>query len=205
MELHLALVHYPVVNRRGEIVASAVTNLDLHDLARAARTFNAAACYIVTPLKDQQELAGDLIRHWCEGVGFRLHPERGNALRRLRIVESLEAAREEILARSGRYPLVWATSAREIRGALAHGLARRILKGTEGPVLMLFGTAWGLSGTVLEEADAVLEPIRGVDDYNHLSVRCAAAILLDRLLGEERVTEARGSGFGPDDRKDDGS
>ncbi|MCP4687771.1 MAG: RNA methyltransferase, partial [Desulfobacterales bacterium] len=33
--LHLALLHYPVVNKNGEPVASAVTNLDLHDISRA--------------------------------------------------------------------------------------------------------------------------------------------------------------------------
>jgi len=56
-DLYVALVHYPVLNRKGEIIASALTNLDLHDLARTARTYNIPSCYIVTPLKDQQALA----------------------------------------------------------------------------------------------------------------------------------------------------
>jgi hypothetical protein len=187
MLLYLALIHYPVVNRRGEIIASAITNLDLHDMARSARTFNVAACYVVTPLRDQGELAGDLIRHWCEGEGFRQHPERGSALRHLRVVESLDAAREDIRRESGMLPVMWATSARETTGGLAHSLARRALRAAEGPCLVLFGTAWGLAESVLDEADAILEPIRGVDGYNHLSVRCAAAIILDRLLGEDRT------------------
>ncbi|MCU0573301.1 MAG: RNA methyltransferase [Syntrophobacteraceae bacterium] len=185
MVLYLALIHYPVVNRRGEIIASAITNLDLHDMARSARTFNVAACYVVTPLRDQQELAGDLIRHWCEGEGFRLHPERGSALKHLRIVQSLHAAREDIRREVGMPPVTWATSARETTGGLDHCLARLALKETDGPFLVLFGTAWGLAESVLDEADAILEPIRGVDGYNHLSVRCAAAIILDRLLGED--------------------
>jgi hypothetical protein len=108
----------------------------------------------------------------------------------LKVVQSLDAAREDIRSRSGRCPVVWATSARETGGALAHGHARRILNETDRPVLILLGTAWGLAGRILEEADAVLEPIRGADGYNHLSVRCAAAILLDRLLGEERAAGA---------------
>lgn len=186
MTLLLALIHCPVVNRRGEVIASAITNLDLHDLARAACTFNVAACYIVTPLRDQQALAGDLLRHWCEGVGFELHPERGNALKRLKIADSLQEVKEDIQSRFGSAPLVWATSAREIEGALSHERARKVLADGERPCLLLFGTAWGLAESVIEEADAVLEPIRGVGDYNHLSVRCAAAILMDRLLAADR-------------------
>jgi hypothetical protein len=186
MTLILALIHYPVVNRRGEIIASAVTNLDLHDLARAACTFKVAACYIVTPLRDQQVLVGDLLRHWCEGVGFELHPERGNALKRLKVAGSLHEVREDVQRRWGSAPLVWATSASEIEGALPHGVARKALRDDARPCLLLFGTAWGLAGSVIEAADAVLEPIRGIDGYNHLSVRCAAAILLDRLLSADR-------------------
>ena len=50
-------------------------------------------------------------------------------------------------------------------------------------VLLLLGTAWGLAPEVLAMADGVLPPIRGVSGFNHLSVRSAAAILFDRLLG----------------------
>jgi len=187
MKLYLALIHYPVVNRRGDIIASAVTNLDLHDMARSARTYDATACYVVTPLKDQRELVRDLIRHWCEGEGFRMHPERGGALKRLRIVESLQEAGEDIQRESGLAPLTWATTARATPHGMPHGLARRRLQETGGPLLLLFGTAWGLAQSVLDEADAVLAPIPGVDGYNHLSVRCAAAVILDRLTGTERA------------------
>ena len=50
-QLFLALIHYPVLNRMGDIIASAITNLDLHDLARSCRTYGVPACYIVTPLR----------------------------------------------------------------------------------------------------------------------------------------------------------
>ncbi|MGC8720905.1 MAG: RNA methyltransferase, partial [Thermodesulforhabdaceae bacterium] len=52
------------------------------------------------------------------------------------------------------------------------------------PVILLFGTAWGLADAVFEQADYILEPIRGKSSYNHLSVRCAAAIIIDRLFGD---------------------
>jgi hypothetical protein len=37
----------------------------------------------------------------------------------------------------------------------------------------------------MEQADYILEPIYGPGEYNHLSVRSAVAIILDRLLGED--------------------
>lgn len=49
------------------------------------------------------------------------------------------------------------------------------------PLVLVLGTGWGLVEEILEKADVILEPIRGMGDYNHLSVRAAAAIMLDRL------------------------
>ena len=54
--------------------------------------------------------------------------------------------------------------------------------------LLLFGTGHGLASSVVELADLVLAPVVGPADddggfYNHLSVRSAAAIILDRLCG----------------------
>ena len=50
--------------------------------------------------------------------------------------------------------------------------------------LIVFGTGWGIAEEVIEKADFFVEPIRGNSDYNHLSVRSAAAITLDRLCGQ---------------------
>jgi hypothetical protein len=179
-------MHYPVLNRRGEIIAAAVTNLDLHDLARAARTYAIPACYMVTPLKDQQALIKRLLDHWCKGVGKELHPDREEALKRLKIADDIGTVKEEIREGCGEAPLVWATTAKEQSGALKHREARRILARRARPCLLLFGTGWGLAPAIMKEADAVLEAIPGRSGYNHLSVRCAAAILMDRLLHTDR-------------------
>ncbi len=181
--LFAALLHYPVLNRMGDIIASAITNLDLHDLARACCTYGLPACYIVTPLKDQQALANRLTTHWIDGKGGEILPERREALKLLKVVESLRAAKEAVFENTGKMPLVWATTAKKGTGALAHQAARDVLQKNDRPVLLVFGTGWGLAPEVFDEVDGVLEPISGANGYNHLPVRSAASILMDRLLG----------------------
>jgi hypothetical protein len=181
--LYLALTHYPVLNRMGDRIASAITNLDLHDLARTCCTYGVPACYIVTPLKDQQALAGRLMKHWIEGVGGEILPARKEALKLLLVVESLSAAIEELERRDGKSPVLWATSAKNGHKGLDHRQARRQIENEDRSCLLILGTGWGLAPEVFDRVDAVLEPILGVNGYNHLPVRSAASILMDRLLG----------------------
>jgi hypothetical protein len=56
----------------------------------------------------------------------------------------------------------------------------------ERPVLLVFGTGQGLSPSLIEKADYGLIPIEGFTEYKHLSVRSAAAIILDRWLGVQK-------------------
>ena len=67
---------------------------------------------------------------------------------------------------------------------------RRQIAEADEPYLLVFGTGWGLTDELLAEADWVLRPVYGVDDYNHLSVRSAVSIILDRLFGEARESKA---------------
>ena len=181
VNLHVALIHYPVVNKHGETVASAVTNLDLHDMARAARTFGVRALHVITPLADQRALAEKIVRHWTSGPGGVHNPKRRAALELVRVTASLAETRLLIAQDCGRPPVVVATCARRYPEACGfEELAGRMAKGI--PHLVLFGTAWGLAPELVAAADAVLEPIVGQGDYNHLSVRCAAAIVMDRLM-----------------------
>ena len=64
------------------------------------------------------------------------------------------------------------------------GRLKEEMKRSKRPHLILFGTGWGLCEEVIDGADIVLSPICGETEYNHLSVRSAAAIVLDRLLGK---------------------
>ena len=182
--LYLALIHYPVHNKNGEVIASAVSNLDLHDISRAAKTYGVQAFYVVTPLADQRELVRQIISHWTEGAGARYNPDRRDALKLIRIVASLDAAMDEI-SRNGRgRPVTVATDARSHPDNISCRALSEMLE-TERPYLLMFGTAWGLTREFIETADYVLAPIMGPTGYNHLSVRSAAAIVLDRLFGEK--------------------
>lgn len=182
VRLYLALVHHPVVNRRNEVIASAVTNLDVHDIARAARTYGVRAFFVVTPVADQQRLAERIVAHWTVGPGADFIPDRRRALELVRVTATLAAALDAAAGLEGERPRVVATCSRAHPGAVGFaGLRRRLAEGRAW--MLLFGTAWGLAPAVIEAADAVLEPIEGATGYNHLSVRSAAAIVLDRLMG----------------------
>ena len=182
LNLSIALLHYPVTNKNGEVVASAVTNLDLHDMARSARTYGVDGFYVVTPLEDQKDLAGRLIDHWVTGGGARYNPKRCEALQRVHIRDNLDQVVAAIEQSGGRRPKTIVTCARRQHGSVSYGALRRVLAdGTPG--LLLFGTAWGLAADVMDAADYILQPIAGNTGYNHLSVRSAVSIVLDRLIG----------------------
>jgi hypothetical protein len=177
-------VHHPVKNKRGETIASAVTNLDLHDIARAAKTYGVKGFYVITPLADQQALVEKIVAHWTEGYGGAYNPARKAALDLVRVRDSLAGAVDEI---KGLHPCgvrVVATCAARRGEALRFEDFRRLLAENRCAYLLVFGTAWGLTEAFINAADFVLEPIRGGFAYNHLSVRSAASIILDRVLGE---------------------
>jgi hypothetical protein len=181
-KVHVALVHYPVVNRIGETIAAAVTNLDLHDIARVSKTFGVSCFFTVTPVADQKMFTERIVAHWTTGPGAEHIPDRRHAMELVRITESVAEAVEIITGIEGRKPTMVATCARPHPRAIPYARLRSMLN-EEWPHLLLFGTAWGLSPEVIAASDHVLAPIVGVNDYNHLSVRSAAAIVLDRLLG----------------------
>ncbi len=182
MKVDVALVHYPVVNKHGETIGSAVTNLDLHDIARAGKTYGVGTYWVITPFAEQQELAAQIVGHWTEGYGGEVNPDRKDALSIIRIVATLEEAIARAGEQYGTRPLVLATCAREQPDTRSCREVQELIQ-QEVPVMLLFGTAWGLSPAVLAMVDGVLPPLAGPTAFNHLSVRSAASIILDRLLG----------------------
>ena len=180
--LHVALIHHPVVSKNGDTIASAVTNLDLHDIARTSKTYGVRSFYVVTPLEDQAELVDKIVAHWVTGAGGAYNPSRREALLLIRVKASYADVLADIRQTENVEPVTVATSARAKPPHLSFGAFRDLLdRGT--PTVLALGTAWGLEQAFIEQSDHILEPIRGGTDYNHLPVRSAAAIILDRVLG----------------------
>ncbi len=182
-KLSVALLHHPVKNKNGEIITSAVTNLDLHDIARIAKTYGVESFYVVTPLEDQRALVEKIISHWIEGWGGTYNPKRKEALTLVKVSDSLARVVDEIKAETGTDVSVVVTCATEKQQALRFEDFRNRLNDPAQNYLLAFGTAWGLTDEFIESSDFVLEPIKGKTKYNHLPVRSAVAIILDRLLG----------------------
>jgi tRNA (guanine37-N1)-methyltransferase len=179
---YVALLHHPMSDRLGDTVTTALTTLDLHDMARTCRTFAIAGFYVVHPIEPQRAIAERILAHW-KGDQAR-HDYRGEALGRVRVVESLEQARADVTARAGE-PRLIATTAKQHPGNMRISAVRSL----PGPALLLFGTGFGMTADLLAKVDCVLEPVLGppgASDYNHLSVRSACAILLDRLYGDRK-------------------
>jgi tRNA (guanine37-N1)-methyltransferase len=189
MKLYIGLVHFPVYNKNRLRIASSITNLDLHDLSRAARTYGVKGLYVITPLLDQQELANRILEHWKVGYGALYNPHRKEALELVRVCSSIQEAAGEIGHVEKGAPLLIATDAlRQEEKTLSYAAAKEFVRSSR-VILLLFGTAWGLDREILERVDYVLDPIEGGTEYNHLSVRAAAAIILDRLAGNREREE----------------
>jgi len=183
MRLYLGLVHYPVYDKNEEKIASAITTVDLHDLSRAARTYAVKQLLIITPLADQQRLVERVCRHWITGFGAHYNPFRKEAVELISVVPSLKGAIDSIAALEGETPFVVATDAREQEEKGISFAEARSMVHRDDLVFLIFGTAWGLAREAFGMTDAILEPIPGAGRYNHLSVRSASAIILDRLAG----------------------
>ncbi len=183
MRVYVGLVHYPVYNKNREMIASSVTTLDVHDIARLSRTYDVKTYYIITPLEEQQRLIMDILNHWTNGYGAKYNPDRKEALSLVRITSSLEDAIDEIEEREGKRPIIISTDANRMEEkTISYKETSDLIKKGE-PIFLLLGTAWGLYKSVLDMSDYILEPIYGRSNYRHLSVRTAAAIIIDRLIG----------------------
>jgi tRNA (guanine37-N1)-methyltransferase len=181
--IYIALLHHPVYDKNGQVVTTAVTNMDIHDIARAAKTYGLKRFYIVTPVKALQKLSLKIIAHWQEGYGAEYNWTRKEALALAQVKDTLDDAILDVERESGSKPQLVVTSARWGKNRTSFAALRKMLRVTPAPFLLLLGTGWGLTEEVLAQSDYILEPIEGGTSYNHLSVRSAATVILDRLLG----------------------
>lgn len=183
--VYLALLHYPVYDKNHQVVTTAVTNMDIHDIARSGRTYGVSGFYVVTPVKALQKLARKIIDHWETGYGSEYNVTRKQALEIARIADSLDDVIIDIERETGKQPAIVVTSARPMVDRTSFTALRDMLNNNTRPFLIIFGTGWGLTEAIISQSDYVLEALEGYTDYNHLSVRSAAAIVLDRLMGRQ--------------------
>jgi hypothetical protein len=181
--LYLALLHHPVLDKNGQVVTTAVTNMDIHDIARSARTYGVRRFFVVTPVPALRALAAKIIEHWEVGYGSTYNTTRKDALSLVVLEPDLDGVMVAIERETGRCPRLVATSARTGGARVRFSQLREELNRSSEPHLLMLGTGWGLAPEVIMRADLYLEPVTGVMSYNHLSVRSAAAIMLDRLRG----------------------
>jgi tRNA (guanine37-N1)-methyltransferase len=185
---YAALMHCDVlVSAEKTVGTTSVTSLDIHDIARSARTYGIKEYYIVTPLSDQQKVVQKLLDFWHHGPGRPYNPNRFEAVNQVFIQESLDAAVARIKAQTGQEPLIVATSAVATphRGLITYHDQHEVWR-HKRPVLFIFGTGRGLAPHIVERADYLLVPLEGMTPFNHLSVRSAAAIIFDRWLGLDK-------------------
>lgn len=183
MRVYIALVHYPVYNKNGKIVATCITGFDLHDIARSAATFGIKRYYVVNPMPAQQEFAGRIVDAWKKDEAAEVNWTRAEALKIVEIKSDLKEAIEDIERIEGQKPKVVMTSAKAEKGLTFKGLKEKIAA-DQYPYLVVFGTGWGMTEEYQKQGDYLLQAIKGPGEYNHLSVRSAAAVILDQLMGK---------------------
>ncbi len=187
--IYIALMHTSVVNRNGVSVTTSVTNMDVHDISRSARTFGVKRYFLVTPILDQHELIGRILDHWRSDHSRQYHPDRVEAVSLVQMAKSFEEVKNVLFTEHGEYPEVVLTDAQLKPKSMSYADYKRELSDPlrVKPILLVFGTGWGISDSFYPEVHRILAPVygqEGAEGYNHLSVRAAVAIILDRLFGQ---------------------
>lgn len=177
-------MHSHVMLDQGREGTSSVTSLDIHDIARSARTYGIKKYFIVTPLEDQHKIVNKLLEFWHTDVGIDYNPQRHEALKLVTLVSTFEEVLQQIEHDESQKPLLLATSAQSTQTVPLISYHDQQKVWSPGrPVVIIFGTARGLASSFVEKCDYQLGPVQGFSSFNHLSVRSAAAIIFDRWLG----------------------
>ena len=182
--VYIGLIHYPIYNKHMEVVTTALTNYDLHDISRTAKTYDVKRYFIVQPVEAQREMASRIMNHWKTGGGVHYNINRKEAFEETELVPTLEDAIAWIEKETGKKPAIVTTDARVYPNTVSYTEMRRKIHEEDTPIFILFGTGFGMTKEMMKQFDYIVEPIYGAGTYNHLCVRSAVAIILDRLLGE---------------------
>ncbi|MFA5478625.1 MAG: RNA methyltransferase [Candidatus Muiribacteriota bacterium] len=177
--VNIVLLHNNIVNKYGNIVETSITNIDVHDIARTCRTYGVSEYSIITRLSSQKKLLADMLSYWIDGDGGNINPDRKTALSIVNHYDDLS----ELEKKYADFKYI-VTDARFYDNSKSYIEMKKIIEDNpQTQFFVLFGTGWGIDPILREKSHYVLNPIEGKTDYNHLSVRAAAAIIIDRLFG----------------------
>ncbi len=180
--VYIALIHYPVYNKQLEIISTACKSIDVHDISRDATTYGVKQFFLVTPVVEQQKLAKKLIDHWIVGQGVKFNDTKSEAFEIVKIKNTIDDVITEIHKVENKEPKLIFNDESLNENMIGYNELRKKIFENDNPFLILFGTGWGIAQEITDKADYVLKPVRGFTNFNHLSVRSATAIILDRLL-----------------------
>ena len=185
----VVLLHAPVTNRQGEAVTTAVTNMDIHDISRTCRTYEVNQYYLVNPIPEQREVVDAILEYWRTEKSRTWHPDRFEALSRTHFVENFSQVKTDLASRYPNLPVeVTMPDARPLPEQESYAAVKlRWESETPAIKIIVLGTGGGVAKEFYPEVNTYLAPLYGPlgsEGYNHLSVRSAAAIILDRLFGK---------------------
>lgn len=180
----LGLLHYPILDSKKKIVATNITNFDVHDIARACTVYGIEKYYIIHPMDEQLMFVERILDHWRVGLGAKYNPSRQKALGKVMPVRTLDEALKDFNAPNC---ITVGTHARPVPGTKYWTCPslKQHLQEEDTSCFLLFGTGFGMTDEYMQRLDGILESIRGAPpkDFRHLSVRSAVSIYLDRIMG----------------------
>lgn len=183
---YVVLAHHPVLDRNAKVVTTSVTNFDIHDIARSCATYAVAGYFPVSPVRLQREKIERIVHIWRREIRQAGAETRGQALSGIEVMSSVAEAITLVEARHQMTPWVVTTSALASEPSKSvdfTDLRAQRVADAKRPLLLILGTGWGLHESIISLSDQQLAPLAGPGNFNHLSVRSAAAAILDRLFG----------------------
>ena len=146
--LYIGLVHYPIMNKHKEVITTAITNYDIHDIARASITYDVSKYFVIHNIPAQRELAATIMEHWKSGFGSTYNPDRKDAFTGVELVNSIAVAVRTIEELEGVKPIIATTDARTYDNTISYARMREHLENEGRPVLVLFGTGYGMEASM---------------------------------------------------------
>lgn len=179
--IYVAIIHYPVYDINKKIIVSSIVPYDIVDMSRACRTFGVKKFFIVHPFKAQRDTVKRIINFWTKEKGSFYNEDRKEALKLVKIKRNLNDVLKEIEKIENKKPKIILTSARKYEENINYEFLKSLI--LTDPIIILFGTGWGIVKEKIRY-NYILEPISGFpedNEYNHLTVRSACSIMLDRI------------------------